>query len=69
MTFEGFMSKFDYYADESGVELYDGDWNDHYVWAYVERMVRLTFNAEIDIKTDEISLIFDSGSAITPGET
>jgi PIN domain len=68
VTFEGFMSKFDYYADESGVELYDGDWNDHYVWAYVERMVRLTFNAEIDIKTDEISLIFDSGSAITPGE-
>jgi hypothetical protein len=64
VTFEGHMLKADYYIDESDVELYDRDWNDHYVWAYVERDVRLTFNAEIDITTEEIVLTFDSGAPV-----
>ena len=64
VTFDGFMSKADYYIDESGVELNEFDYNDHYVWGYVERDVRLTFNAEIDITTEEIVLTFDNGAPV-----
>ena len=55
---DGFMFKADYYAAESAVELHDGDWNDHMVFAYIQRRVRLTFNAAIDQEAGYVEAYF-----------
>ena len=42
---EGFVRKSDYYAGLSdSIEIYDPDWNDHYMVGTVYRDVELRFN-------------------------
>ncbi|MFI6542956.1 PIN domain-containing protein [Streptomyces prunicolor] len=58
---DGFMDKLDYHDSSDSVDLHDGDWNDHTVWAYVERDVRLTFHAAIDLAEGDVELKFENG--------
>ncbi|MGW3176040.1 PIN domain-containing protein [Streptomyces sp. NPDC001153] len=61
VQFDGFMDKSVYYDEESEVELHDGEWNNHTVWAFVERDVQLTFHATVDGATGKIELTFERG--------
>lgn len=67
VTLDGYMSHADYYAHEETVEVHDADWNEHYAWIYVERPLRLTFDAYItpDLATVE-QVEFDAASAHLP---
>jgi len=58
-TFDGFVYKADYYANDPDVEVWDSDWNDHYVWAATHRQLELVFNVTADVAgetVDEVTL-------------
>lgn len=61
VQFDGFMDKSVYYDKESEVELHDGEWSNHTVWAFVQRDVQLTFHATVDGATGKIELTFERG--------
>ncbi len=48
VAIDGYVSKVDYFSGPDRFEVMDSDWNEHYVWAAVERRVTLIFSATLD---------------------
>jgi PIN domain len=64
---DGYMSHADYYGHEESVGTHDADWNEHYAWVYVERSLRLTFDAFITPDLDTVEHVeFDAANAHLP---
>ncbi|MEV5552418.1 PIN domain-containing protein [Nonomuraea wenchangensis] len=62
VSMDGFMFKSDYYGEYSDVvNLHDGDWNDSMVWVYTEHSAILTFDATVNLESNEVEVAFDSG--------
>jgi hypothetical protein len=65
VIFEGFIHKADFAADGTGLEVYNSNWNRHYLQAGATHTVRLTFDASINTHTGQIELAFDNGLSRT----
>ncbi len=60
ISLEGMAYKADYYADDTGsIDVWDGDWNDHYMWLvthHVGRLSLLVYLTPDGMRIDEIEL-------------
>jgi hypothetical protein len=55
--FSGFMDKFEWFSNEpAGVDLWDGDWNDHYVAVEASRSLKFVVSVEVDEEAETIDV-------------
>lgn len=53
--FSGFMDKFEWFSNEPvGVDLWDGDWNDHYVAVEASRSLKFVVAIDVDEEAEDI---------------